>query len=177
MKKTLQELAEFVGGRVAGDPSVLIQGLDNIEGAGPRDLTFAVEPLIDEARSCKAAAVMLPEGTGDFPKPALYVEEPRAAFARLLELFTPKLDFPAGVSDKACGYRRPCYALSAYVYRPVCRGRGRQRGLFRGDGSRALSCRQALRDSLFCCHRFGRIRLYDERWRPYQGAAGGKCGS
>lgn len=101
MKKTLQELAEFVGGRVAGDPSVLIQGLDNIEGAGPRDLTFAVEPHIDEARSCKASAVMLPEGTGDFPKPALYVEEPRAAFARLLELFTPKLDFPAGVSDKA----------------------------------------------------------------------------
>ena len=101
MKKTLQEIAAFVGGRIVGDASLEIHGLDNIDGAGPHELTFAVEPHIDEARSCKAAAVMLPEGVSDFPKTALYVEEPRAAFAKLLEFFTPKLEFPQGVSDKA----------------------------------------------------------------------------
>ena len=101
MKKTLQEIAAFVGGRIVGDASLEIHGLDNIDGAGPQELTFAVEPHIDEARGCKAAAVMLPEGIEDFPKTALYVEEPRAAFAKLLEFFTPKLEFPQGVSDKA----------------------------------------------------------------------------
>ena len=101
MKKTLQEIAAFVGGRIVGDASLEIHGLDNIDGAGPQELTFAVEPHIDEAKSCKAAAVMLPEGVGDFPKTALYVEEPRAAFAKLLEFFTPKLEFPQGISDKA----------------------------------------------------------------------------
>lgn len=101
MKKTLQEIADYVGGRIEGDASIVIKGLDNIEGAGEHDLTFAVDPHIEEAKTCKAAAVMLPEGIGDFPKTALYVEEPRAAFAKLLELFTPKLQFPQGVSEKA----------------------------------------------------------------------------
>ena len=104
MKKTLQEIADYVGGRVAGPEGagdIVIHGLDNIEGAGEHDLTFAVEPHIEAAKTCQAAAVMLPEGTEDFPKPALYVKEPRAAFARLLEHFTPKLQFPAGVSPEA----------------------------------------------------------------------------
>ncbi len=104
MKKTLQEIADYVGGRVAGTndaSSIVITGLDNIEGAGAHDLTFAVEPHIDEAKACQAAAVMLPEGVADFPKPALYVENPREAFAKLLAHFTPKLEFPQGVSPEA----------------------------------------------------------------------------
>jgi len=101
MKKTLKEIADFVGGRIAGDGNIEICGLDNIEGAGSSDLTFAVEPHIEEAKASKAAAVMLPEGVKDFPLPALYVEDPRASFAKLLDLFTPKLEFEKGVSPKA----------------------------------------------------------------------------
>ena len=101
MKKTLQEIADIVGGRIAGDAAIEIDGLDNIAGAGATDLTFAVEPHIEEAKTCKAAAVMLPEGVEDFPKTALYVEDPRAAFAKLLDIFTPKLERPVEVSDKA----------------------------------------------------------------------------
>ncbi len=101
MKKTLQEIADIVGGRIAGDAAIEIEGLDNIAGAGVGDLTFAVEPHIEEAKTCKAAAVMLSEGVEDFPKTALYVEDPRAAFAKLLDIFTPKLERPVEVSDKA----------------------------------------------------------------------------
>ena len=101
MKKTLQEIADIVGGRIAGAAAVEIEGLDNIDGAGSSDLTFAVEPHIEKAKTCKAAAVMLPEGTTDFPKTALYVEDPRAAFAKLLSIFTPKLERVVEVSDKA----------------------------------------------------------------------------
>lgn len=101
MKKTLQEIAAIVGGRVAGDEAIEIDGLDNIAGAGASDLTFAVEPHIEEAKTCKAAAVMLPEGVENFPKTALYVDDPRAAFAKLLEIFTPKLERLAEVSAKA----------------------------------------------------------------------------
>ena len=104
MKKTLAEIASLVGGRVAGKGETIISGLDNIAGAGEEDLTFAVEPHIEEAKTSRAAAVMLPEGepaAQDFPKNALYVEDPRAAFAKLLEIFTPKLEFAKGVSSKA----------------------------------------------------------------------------
>ena len=104
MKKTLQEIAELVGGRVAGDGNIVITGLDNLEGAGAQDLTFAVEPYIEKAKTTRAGAVMLPEGdekAKDFPRTALYVEDPRAAFAKLLETFTPKLEFQKGVSPEA----------------------------------------------------------------------------
>ena len=57
MKKTLQEIAEYVGGRVEGDASIVISGLDNIEGAGEHDLTFAVDPHIEEAKACQAAGI------------------------------------------------------------------------------------------------------------------------
>lgn len=98
---TLKEIASVVGGTVVGDENIEITGLDNIEGAGEHDLTFAVEPHIEAAKESRAAAVMLPDGTADFPKAAIHVAEPRAAFAKLLEIFTPKLDIPVGVSDKA----------------------------------------------------------------------------
>lgn len=101
MKKTLQEIASIVGGRVEGDATLEIEGLDNIAGAGASDLTFAVEPHIEEAKTCKAVAVMLPEGVENFPKTALYVEDPRAAFAKLLNIFTPQLERPVEVSAKA----------------------------------------------------------------------------
>ena len=101
MKKTLQEIAAIVGGRIAGDATVEIEGLENIAGAGCTDLTFAVEPHIEEAKNCSAAAVMLPNGVEDFPKTALYVEDPRAAFAKLLNIFTPKLERAVEISDKA----------------------------------------------------------------------------
>ncbi len=102
MEKTLSEIAALVKGRLAGDGTLRISGATNIENARATDITFAVEPHIDSARKCAAGAVILPENAGDFPeKPALYVEDPRAAFATLLEAFTPPLEFPEGVSDLA----------------------------------------------------------------------------
>ena len=101
MKKTLKELADYVEGTVSGDGSIEIHGLDNIEGADAGNLTFAVEPHIEEAKKTRASAIMLPEEVEDFPLPSIRVKEPRAAFSKLLELFTPKLEFPVGVSPKA----------------------------------------------------------------------------
>ena len=101
MRKTLGEIANLVEGRVSGDDSIEILGLSSLENAGPGELTFAVESHVEEARSTSAAAIILPEGVKDFPLPAIYVEEPKSAFAKLLEVFTPKLEFPEGVSPKA----------------------------------------------------------------------------
>ena len=103
MKKKLSEIAYFLGARLRkdADGDVIIEGLGNIEGTRATDLIFAVEPHMEEAKASNAAAVMLEEGVGNFPKPAIYVEDPRASFAKLLELFTPKLAIPEGVSDKA----------------------------------------------------------------------------
>ena len=101
MEKTLQEIARLTDGILAGDGSVKISGLANITMARAGDLTFAVPPHLDEAKTCEASAVLIPLDAENFPKPAVKVKDPRAAFATLLELFTPKLEIPVGISPKA----------------------------------------------------------------------------
>lgn len=101
MEKTLREIAEILAGEVAGDDSIKVSGLSNITMAHAGDLIFAVPPHLDEAKISAATAVLVPLDTCDFPKPAIKVVDPRAAFAKLLELFTPKIEIPVGISDKA----------------------------------------------------------------------------
>ena len=101
MEKFLHEIAELIGGEVMGERTTKISGLANITMARAGDLIFAVPPHLDEAKTSAAAAVLIPLDTEDFQKPAIKVKDPRAAFATLLELFTPKLEIPKGISPKA----------------------------------------------------------------------------
>lgn len=101
MEKNLREIAELIGGTLVGDGAIKISGLSNISMAQAGDLTFAVPPHLDEAKTCAASAVLIPSDAQDFPKPAVKVKDPRAAFAMLLQLFTPKLNIPKGISHKA----------------------------------------------------------------------------
>ena len=101
MEKTLQEIAALTGGTLAGDGAIKICGLSNIRMARAGDLIFAVPPHLDAAKTSEASAVLIPFDTEDFPKPAIKVKDPRAAFATLLEMFMPKIKIPVGISPKA----------------------------------------------------------------------------
>lgn len=74
MKKTLRELAEWVGGQVLGDADGWIEGVTGIDEAGPADLTFAVPPHLDRAAASKAAAVIVPATVEVYAKPAIRVD-------------------------------------------------------------------------------------------------------
>ncbi len=101
MEKTLQEIAALTDGCVVGDGSIKISGLANINMAKTGDLIFAVPPHLDAAKNSDASAVLIPLDVEDFPKPAIKVADPRAAFAKLIERFMPKLEIPVGISPKA----------------------------------------------------------------------------
>ena len=102
MKMTLQDIANLVGGRLAGEPDLVISSVNNIEGADKDTITFADEAHVEEAAKSKAGAVLLPNSVSvDFPLPAIYVENPRAAFAVLLTTFIPPIAHEKGVSPAA----------------------------------------------------------------------------
>ena len=102
MNVTLGQIAALIGAQVADEYAQLaITGFSDIEHAVAGDIIFAVPPHIEEACDAKATAVILPKDAGQFPLPALYVDDPRAAFAKLLDEFTPKLNIERVVSDKA----------------------------------------------------------------------------
>lgn len=101
MKKTLRELAEWVGGQVIGDADGWIEGVTGIDEAGPADLTFAVPPHLDRAAASKAAAVIVPATVEVYAKPAIRVANPRVAFTRILTLFNPPPQVEQGVHPTA----------------------------------------------------------------------------
>ncbi len=90
MRKSLREIADAVGGELSGNGDLEIAGVTNIDDAGPTDITFAVPPHLDKAAQSKAGAVIIPVSVPGFNKPAVRVANPRVAFVKLLEMFTPK---------------------------------------------------------------------------------------
>lgn len=103
MEKNLNEIAQLLGGTIRAEhAAVKIKNLGNISNAVEGDLIFAVDGHIEEAAQSKASAVLLPMSVNNFPLPSIRVNDPRAAFAKLLETFAkPKLNIKVGASDRA----------------------------------------------------------------------------
>ena len=93
MKRSLQEVAEFVGARLLGDGSVELSGIASIPSATAGDLVFVEdEKHLEIALRSRAAAVV----TGEFAvgrvtgKPLLISAQPKLAFSRAARLLYPK---------------------------------------------------------------------------------------
>lgn len=99
----LREIAEMLGGELAGDPDVEIKGAAGISDAKDGDITFlSTARLINECIESKASAVIVKEPVPEIKKPQLKVSTPQYAFARLLGHFYVKPFIASGISDKAC---------------------------------------------------------------------------
>src|SRR5262249_17311731 len=93
MLGTLQQLAERVGGRVAGDGTVPVESVSSIDEATPDTMTFATDrQYFARALESAACAVLIQEDLridGNPSKPLLVVPHVRAALAALLALLRP----------------------------------------------------------------------------------------
>ncbi len=103
MEKSVQELAVFLHGTVEDDnPQLVITGVNGLLEAGPHDISFAVPPHVEHCHLSKAGVMVL---SHDDPKldgrPVIRVENPRAAFAALLELFRAPEEIERVISPMA----------------------------------------------------------------------------
>jgi len=102
MKKTLQELAELVQGRIEGDGKIIIEGVARVEEAKRGEITLAVsEKFLREAKNSQASAVIVSREVKNFSKPILRAKNPRLAFAQILEIFTPQQQIFSGIHPTA----------------------------------------------------------------------------
>ncbi|WP_027937061.1 UDP-3-O-(3-hydroxymyristoyl)glucosamine N-acyltransferase [Anaeroarcus burkinensis] len=101
--KTLAEIAKLVDGIIdEAHAALAINSVTNIEEAGPEEITFAVAPHLEKAAASRAGAVLVAKDVdADFPKAVVRVDNPRAAFAILLELFSPSPAVERGVHPSA----------------------------------------------------------------------------
>lgn len=85
--KTLGELAEYVGGRVCGDPNVIIKSASTLTRAREGDISFLVNRKYEkQLKTTKATAVVVNKETPDTSVPLLIVEDPYYAFMQIMVL-------------------------------------------------------------------------------------------
>jgi UDP-3-O-[3-hydroxymyristoyl] glucosamine N-acyltransferase len=103
MEQTLADLARHVGGRVIGDGSVAIRGLNNLDEVRSGELTFAIDARrVAQALQSQASAIIVGPDIQDLKgKSGISVANPKLAFALALELFYPAATPSAGVHTTA----------------------------------------------------------------------------
>lgn len=104
MRKTLSEIAELIGGEVAGgDPATVITGVSGIKEAREGDITFVANPkYFPLMEKTGASAIIAPRQIKDAPKPIIRCDNPSLAFAKMISLTVPgELKHPKGVHPTA----------------------------------------------------------------------------
>jgi UDP-3-O-[3-hydroxymyristoyl] glucosamine N-acyltransferase len=100
--RTVTEIAEFLGGSVQGDGTVVISGLGTLETAGPDALTFLANPrYAAKVAETSAGAVLMSPGSERYGRTAIEVPNPYLCFAKLLTLFYTTPHLPEGVHPAA----------------------------------------------------------------------------
>ena len=85
--KTLGQLAEYVGGRVFGDPSVEISSAATLGRAGKNDISFLANQKYEkQLTTTKAGAVIVGEEIAGIKVPLLVAKDPYYAFTQIMVL-------------------------------------------------------------------------------------------
>ena len=144
MKKTLKELAEFLGGVVAGDVTTVITGVKGIEEAGPGEIAFVANPkYVKFLDTTKASAVIVAPDVQQSKKPLIKIDNPYLAFVKIVTLFSAAARDYFGVSPHAFVHPEARVDEECAIYPFAYIGKGAQvgkhavlyPGVFLGDGA------------------------------------------
>lgn len=87
----LAELAERVQGELRGDGDVTITGVGHLEEASAGEISFVDGPSLQAlCDASQASALIVPPEVEVSDKPFIVTEDPRLAFSKVLELFSPE---------------------------------------------------------------------------------------
>ncbi|NCO32294.1 MAG: UDP-3-O-(3-hydroxymyristoyl)glucosamine N-acyltransferase [Armatimonadetes bacterium] len=99
---TLGELADWVGGETSGDAGTHITGISGLESARSGDIVFVEqERLLPSAVASAASAIITTRNAPCDGKPALITDNPRHAFARIMQLLAAKPPASGGTHSTA----------------------------------------------------------------------------
>ena len=103
MEKTLKELADYVGGEVAGDGNIKIKGVMTIDEAGEGYITFVSnKKYIKRLEQTGASAIITSPDIVTENKNLLVTKNPYLAFAKVVDLMmSPEEVYPGTVDDSA----------------------------------------------------------------------------
>ena len=103
MEKTLKELADYVGGEVAGDGNIKIKGVMTIDEAMEGYITFVSnKKYIKKLEQTGASAIIISPDIVAEGKNLLITNNPYLAFAKVVDLMmNPKKVYPGAIDNSA----------------------------------------------------------------------------
>ncbi len=100
--KTLQELAELVGGKLLGDGSIAVGGVADLDSAGSGQLTFLThEKNVDLLSRSKATAAVVPVSDREYRLPVIQVKDPVLAITIIHSHLLAKPFQARGIDSRA----------------------------------------------------------------------------
>src|ERR1700704_3453758 len=101
-----QQIADFLSGRLIGNPALDITAAASLLAAGPADLSFIEDAkYLDRAAQCRAGAVLAGEfaakGVPGLESTLIIVNTPRLAFARAVAFMADAGRKPGGMHATA----------------------------------------------------------------------------
>ncbi len=98
----LKDIADLIGGEIAGNEEIEITGVSGISNAKEGDITFlAGTKWLKGVKVSKAGAVLVKETIKELDKPQVVTANPQYAFAKLLSIFYEKPHSFTGISKEA----------------------------------------------------------------------------
>ena len=115
-RRTVDELAASVGGRVIGDGNVLIERVNGLESANVGEIAYLEdEKLFETAKSSRASCLIVPANAAVDSPCRIEVAKPKLAFALIAEmLYPPKRREPL-IDATAVIAQTADIALTAFV--------------------------------------------------------------
>ncbi len=103
MERTVEALAAHLQGRVIGDGAMLIRDVNSLEAAQEGEMTFAENARhLAKALQGNASAIIVSSAVTDLRgRSGISVDDPKLAFAMLLEVFHPSVPPRGGVHSRA----------------------------------------------------------------------------
>lgn len=103
MKKTLAEIASIIDGEVIGDKDLVIEGINSIQEAEEKELTFISElKYLSLAQESKASAFIVSRDVDISGKHIIKTDNPSLAFTQILTLISEEENVhPKGIHETA----------------------------------------------------------------------------
>ena len=115
---TVAEISRICDGVIEGDPAKIINGANTLEAAGPQDLSFANSSPKTQTLAAHSGAgclIVTPVFNAVGPWALIRVEDPRAAFARALNLLYRKPPVAGEIHPSAVIAASATVASDCYV--------------------------------------------------------------
>ena len=117
MVYTLDEISEKIGGKVVGNGSLVIEGINSLNEAEHGQISFYSDIRYkDSLGNTKASAVIVSEETGIFNGPQIVVDNPALAYARVAHIFMPAIQRFEGISKDAFVHERSSIGFNVSIY-------------------------------------------------------------